>query len=306
MKRKRPSPQDIEFKQDAPTEKRIKSVKSPFTAPSTTLTPIETPEPFDETKIKYQYSKPTTTSKPKKALELFQWAVTKTISSENLQQFLFQSNLGKESVDADWEPPEEKEEKQGYRYRVQYPTSQRHVTRMTNMCAKKVNKCFLPPNKLYLPVVRYSGLFYDESSSRREYCGKFYYVDPESHVLLELGNFAVFGSKVHAYFSLAVNENETIEKHEFDYYGSSSTSTEGDVKSLSKQDKILLYIFDRLLERTGWRYAFESMKVIISIGKMHQWAQPDGAPRLTDAYKMKLFDEYMRPFYFRFCKRRSK
>jgi hypothetical protein len=49
----------------------------------------------------------------------------------------------------------------------------------------------------YLPVVRYPGLYYKKSSTK--YCGTFYYVEPQSRVLLNLGaNVVIFGSKVEA------------------------------------------------------------------------------------------------------------
>lgn len=62
---------------------------------------------------------------------------------------------------------------------------------------------------LYLPVVRYPGLYYsadddkdsDEKGQER-YCGTFYYVDPESRLLLNLGRTGVFATKLHAFRQL--------------------------------------------------------------------------------------------------------
>lgn len=55
-------------------------------------------------------------------------------------------------------------------------------------------------DRLYLPVVRYPGLYH--SSNNEKYCGKFYYFEPESSVLLDLGRTMVFASKVHAHHIL--------------------------------------------------------------------------------------------------------
>ena len=52
---------------------------------------------------------------------------------------------------------------------------------------------------LYLPVLRYPGLYYNTQQAPANWCSsKFYYVEPESAVLLDLGRTALFASKVDA------------------------------------------------------------------------------------------------------------
>lgn len=59
-------------------------------------------------------------------------------------------------------------------------------------------------NTLYIPVIRYTGLYYSSTPTDQKYCGKFYYVEPESTVYLNLGLCYAFGSKVQAYITLRV------------------------------------------------------------------------------------------------------
>ena len=87
----------------------------------------------------------------------------------------------------------------------------RPISYMIQMC-KKLEKyipsgeekkeeiiCF--DNNLFLPVIRYQSLYHPETE-KKKYCGTFYYIEPESTVLLNLGKCSVFATKVHAYIAL--------------------------------------------------------------------------------------------------------
>lgn len=87
-----------------------------------------------------------------------------------------------------------------------YPLSQRPMTYMTQMC-KRIGAP--EPVHLYLPVLRYQSLYHPEVN-KRSYCGTFYFFDPESIVLLDLGRTAVFGSKFHALYVM----NNALQKME--------------------------------------------------------------------------------------------
>ena len=56
-----------------------------------------------------------------------------------------------------------------------------------------------PVHELLLPVSRVDNLFFAAGSGPDEYIGKFYVYEPNSIHYLRLGNFRVFGTKVHAY-----------------------------------------------------------------------------------------------------------
>ena len=82
-----------------------------------------------------------------------------------------------------------------------YELTGRPMTYMTSMCKRVVST--LPKGvRMYLPVLRYQALYY-QTGPPIEHCGTFYYIDPSSSVLLDLGRTAVFGSKVHALAVLA-------------------------------------------------------------------------------------------------------
>lgn len=71
----------------------------------------------------------------------------------------------------------------------------------TKMLFAGKNKRLVPGAK-YLPVVRYPNIFYEEEK-KQHYCGTFYFFEPESTVLLDLGNSAVFASKLQAHTMLS-------------------------------------------------------------------------------------------------------
>lgn len=79
-----------------------------------------------------------------------------------------------------------------------YPQTKRAVSAMTFAA----NPFAAKPVGFYLPVLRYEGLYYSASSAEGQWCGKFYFYEPESHLHLYLGNSRCFGSKVHAYVEL--------------------------------------------------------------------------------------------------------
>lgn len=92
----------------------------------------------------------------------------------------------------------------GYAMNIpRYKLTRRPYSRMTNMVNNKI------PNRisnLYLPVVRYEGLY--RKSRNQDCCGRFYYFEPDSSVLLDLGRVAAFPSKVAAYTELLARLNK--------------------------------------------------------------------------------------------------
>lgn len=89
-----------------------------------------------------------------------------------------------------------------------YPATKRPVTLMKSMCKRVVKESELPSDKLYFPVVRYRRLYYTASlekereKQQEKYCGTFFYFEGHSSVLMDVGNAAAYGSKVHAYHTL--------------------------------------------------------------------------------------------------------
>jgi len=84
---------------------------------------------------------------------------------------------------------------------ARYVFTRRPKTMMYELVPKK----FVRPSivKYYLPVVRYPGLYYDNESSDKShdlisFCGMFYYVEPSSTTLLELGSTLITATKAHA------------------------------------------------------------------------------------------------------------
>lgn len=74
----------------------------------------------------------------------------------------------------------------------------RPISYMIEMCKKVINIKDLVKDNLYLPVMRYQNLYYQEKQ-KGNYKGTFYYIEPESTVLLNLGKCCVFATKVEAY-----------------------------------------------------------------------------------------------------------
>jgi hypothetical protein len=65
-------------------------------------------------------------------------------------------------------------------------------------------------NTLFMPVLRLTGLYYSANPTDKKYCGKFYYVETESSVYLNLGRCFVFGSKVEAYTQLQIYRDSKL------------------------------------------------------------------------------------------------
>ena len=86
----------------------------------------------------------------------------------------------------------------------------RPISYMIQMC-KRIEKKFcynkddisssIFKDNLFLPVIRYQSLYHPEVE-KKKYCGTFFYIEPESSVLLNLGRCSVFTTKVHAYIAL--------------------------------------------------------------------------------------------------------
>ncbi len=59
-----------------------------------------------------------------------------------------------------------------------------------------------PPSGYYLPVLRYEKLYYRDNPDNKDYCGKFFFYEPHSHLYLHLGKLRVYATKVQAYVTL--------------------------------------------------------------------------------------------------------
>lgn len=73
---------------------------------------------------------------------------------------------------------------------------------------------------LFLPVSRYSGLYYSGlPEENREFTGKFYFYEPDSPYVLDLGKTRVFGSKYHAYSTLKPDHRDKAKQKILDIMG---------------------------------------------------------------------------------------
>ncbi len=64
------------------------------------------------------------------------------------------------------------------------------------------------PSGYFLPIIRYENIYYsqdtdDDETKNQQYCGKFFYFEPESNIYLHLGKSCFFASKVDAYMTLS-------------------------------------------------------------------------------------------------------
>lgn len=57
----------------------------------------------------------------------------------------------------------------------------------------------------YLPVSRYEDLYHGKSEIKQEFCGTFYFFEPESEMLLNMGKTLIAGNKVDALLKLQPN-----------------------------------------------------------------------------------------------------
>lgn len=86
-----------------------------------------------------------------------------------------------------------------------YPRTGRPMSEMTfagNNCQSGTN---------YLPVVRYESLYYSAMQPTKEYCGTFYYYEPDSTNFLNLGNCLITGNKIGAAIEL-LNQSENQDR----------------------------------------------------------------------------------------------
>lgn len=127
-----------------------------------------------------------------------------------------------------------------------YPSTLRPINHMLKMCSKESKTC--PSRvKFYLPVNRYLGLYYNpeattldkEKQEKKDKCGTFYYIEPQSNVVLDLGNVAVFASRVQAWYVLA----------------KASTSKLGE----DDMDKWLFDMITSLWGASGWKKALSEI-----------------------------------------------
>ena len=93
---------------------------------------------------------------------------------------------------------------------VRYQATNRPITSMASVLPiSKRSKSSKPG--YYLPIVRYSGLYYsrqtnqeEDNEEKEEYCGKFFFYEPDSSHYVYIGQGSgFFATKVHAYIELA-------------------------------------------------------------------------------------------------------
>jgi hypothetical protein len=86
---------------------------------------------------------------------------------------------------------------------IRYLGTNRVVNPMTEIFETNDKK---PPIGFYLPVVRYTSLYYStkesENKTTQPFCGKFFYYEPTSPHCLYLGKCSFFATKVQAYMEL--------------------------------------------------------------------------------------------------------
>jgi len=87
---------------------------------------------------------------------------------------------------------------------VRYPLTLRVVTSLGTFHHRRD---VWKPDGFYLPVVRYESLYYSDLKettdiSSRQYCGKFFFYEPDSSMFVHLRNAQIFASKVHAAMDL--------------------------------------------------------------------------------------------------------
>lgn len=58
---------------------------------------------------------------------------------------------------------------------------------------------------LYLPVLRYEDLYHQKSKIEKEFCGTFYFFEPESEMMLNMGKVLICSNKVDCLFKLQPN-----------------------------------------------------------------------------------------------------
>lgn len=83
---------------------------------------------------------------------------------------------------------------------MRFHLTNRPITPMT-----KIVKKTKPINGYYIPIIRYEDVYYSEDDTKinEQYCGKFFYYEPESNVYLHLGKSGLFASKVDAFLQLS-------------------------------------------------------------------------------------------------------
>lgn len=92
-----------------------------------------------------------------------------------------------------------------------YPRTRRPKSSMLfapSICPDLTSEKSLKDN--YLPVIRYAGLFFPEEDSK-EYCGTFYYFEPDSTSYLNLGKTLICGNKLDAVYQLSEFERNLID-----------------------------------------------------------------------------------------------
>lgn len=87
-----------------------------------------------------------------------------------------------------------------------YPLTGRAIPSMTFLTTGHCT------NENYLPIIRYQSLYYSAEPSEKEYCGTFYFFEPDSDIFLALGRVLIAINKFRAYLDLLtyIPEGERI------------------------------------------------------------------------------------------------
>lgn len=88
-----------------------------------------------------------------------------------------------------------------------YPQTKRMANPMLFAASEATLSSRSRPSGFYLPVVRYDALYYTRDATSQNFCGKFFFYEPDSHLFLYLGNTRFYATKVQAFVHLQKEAN---------------------------------------------------------------------------------------------------
>ena len=166
-----------------------------------------------------------------------------------------------------------------------YEMSGRPITQMIGMCKRSEHeRKGLSIGQLYLPVVRYPDIYHPEGE-KKEYCGTFYFIEPFSEILLNLGRTAVFGSKFHAYVTLKVANDLIIRNDALKRINEPPIKINDEINF----SKLYGIAVDTILSEESWK----ELRTMV-----------DKKLGNSDRYKntIEIVESYLIPFYFTIVK----
>jgi hypothetical protein len=111
---------------------------------------------------------------------------------------------------------------------IRYAWTRRPIVRLENYKFVSASQLNQKPEagKLYLPVVRYDQFAYEETFQQElrkqkfesDWCGKFFFYEPNSTILMDLGRVGIYATKVAAAQALMSKEEFDMFTHRIDQY----------------------------------------------------------------------------------------